>query len=127
MYPKELKYHKEHTWAEPLNGNAKIGITDFAQESLGDIVYIELPSVGDEVVADESLGEVESTKAVSKIYAPISGKVVAVNDNVVEAPETLNEDMYEEGWLIEIEVSDSGELENLMTADEYESYIAEKS
>lgn len=127
MYPKELKYHKEHTWAEVMNGNAKIGITDFAQESLGDIVYIELPSVGDEIVAEESLGEVESTKAVSKIYAPLSGKVIAVNDEVVEAPETINEDMYEDGWLVEIEMSDAGEFDNLMTAEAYESFIEEQS
>lgn len=127
MYPKEFKYHKEHTWAESLDGKAKIGITDFAQESLGDIVFVELPSVGDLIVADESLGEVESTKAVSKIYAPVSGKVVAVNEDVIEAPETINEDMYEEGWLVEVEMSDPDELDALMTAEEYESFIAEQS
>lgn len=126
MYPEEFKYHKEHTWAKVADNTVKIGITDYAQESLGDIVYVELPSVGDEVTADESLGEVESTKAVSKIYSPVSGEVVAVNDDVIDAPEKMNEDPHG-AWLVEVEMTDESGLDKLMDSDEYESFVAEQA
>lgn len=126
MYPEELKYHKEHTWAQVSDGTAKIGITDYAQESLGDIVYVELPSIGDEVTANEPLGEVESTKAVSKIYSPVAGTVTAINDDVVDAPEQMNEDPHG-AWLVEVEMSDESNLDKLMDSSEYESFIAEQA
>lgn len=126
MNPADIKYHKEHTWAKVENGKAKIGITDYAQDSLGDIVYVELPSEGDEVNAGQSLGEVESTKAVSKIYAPVSGKVVAVNEDAVDAPEKINEDAYG-SWLIEVEMSKIDELDELMNSDEYDNFIQEQA
>lgn len=123
MYPADLKYHNEHSWAKIEDGKAKIGITDYAQQSLGDIVYIELPSEGDDVSANDSIGEIESTKAVSKIYTPLSGTVVAVNESVVDAPETVNDDPYEKGWMIEVELSNPSEVDGLMDSAKYESTL----
>lgn len=124
--PKGLKYSKEHEWVATEDTVATVGITDHAQEQLGEIVYIELPSVGDKISKDDPFGVVESVKAVSDIYAPVSGKVLEVNDDLPENPEMINEDPYGDGWIIKIEMSDREELDDLMTAAEYEQYVAEE-
>jgi glycine cleavage system H protein len=126
-FPQDLKYTKEHEWARQQGGRVTVGITDFAQDALGDVVYVELPAVGDEVKRGESFGVVESTKAVSELYAPVSGKVVEVNDPLVEAPETVNEDPYEEGWMITIEASDPKELAELLDVKAYAAFVAEQA
>jgi glycine cleavage system H protein len=123
--PKELRYSKEHEWVSQEGSTAKIGITHFAQAELGDIVFVELPSVGDELKADEPFGSVESVKTVSELYAPISGKVVAVNEELEDSPEFVNESPYEKAWMVEIEPSNSSELENLMDSGAYEEMIKE--
>lgn len=123
--PKELRYSEEHEWVKTEGEQVRIGITDFAQSELGDIVFVELPEVGDEVTADEPFGSVESVKTVSELYAPISGKVVAVNEDLSDSPEFVNESPYEKAWMIVVEPSDSAELENLMTAEQYEEMVKE--
>lgn len=121
-----LKYSKEHEWVEVLKNNrVRIGITDFAQHSLGDIVFVELPEVDDEVSANSTFGSVESVKAVSDIYTPLSGKVVEVNTALEDAPESINDDPYNAGWIVVIELSDPAELDQLLTAEEYEAFIKE--
>jgi glycine cleavage system H protein len=122
--PKNLKYHREHDWVRIDGDTAVFGLTDYAQETLGDIVFIELPEVGTDVVAGSSYAEVESVKAVSDVYAPLSGSVLEVNDEVVDAPELINESPYEEGWLIKVRLSDPSEADDLMTADEYNELLA---
>jgi glycine cleavage system H protein len=124
--PDDLKYTKDHEWARQKGTRVLVGITDFAQDQLGDVVFVELPAVGDEVKRGESFGVVESTKAVSELFAPISGKVVEVNDPLVEAPENINEDPYEEGWMIAIEPSDPKELTELLDAKAYKSHVDEQ-
>lgn len=126
MNPKNLKYHKEHDWARIEGDVATLGVTDYAQESLGDIVYIELPEVGAEVSAGVSYAEIESVKAVSDVFAPVSGTVIEANDEVVDAPELINESPYEDGWLIKIKLSDPGEADDLMSAEAYEEMLAEQ-
>jgi glycine cleavage system H protein len=127
MYPQELKYEKEHEWVSADCDTAVVGITHFAQDQLGEVVYVDLPSVGDEVVAGETFGEVESVKSVSDLYVPVSGEIVKVNDALDDAPETINEDCYGDGWLIEVRLSDVSEVDLLMSADEYEKFVAEKA
>lgn len=117
--PKELKYSEEHEWARIEGERVTIGITDFAQSELGDIVFVELPEVGAEVETGEPFGSVESVKTVSELYAPVSGKVVAVNASLTEAPEKVNESPYEDGWMIVVEISDPAQLDQLWTADKY--------
>jgi glycine cleavage system H protein len=124
--PKNLKYHKEHDWARIEGDVATLGVTDYAQESLGDIVYIELPEVGAEVSAGTSYAEIESVKAVSDVFAPVSGTVIEANDEVVDAPELINESPYEDGWLIKVKLSDPGEADDLMSAEDYEEMLAEQ-
>jgi glycine cleavage system H protein len=124
--PKNLKYHREHDWARVEGDIAVFGLTSYAQETLGDIVYIELPEVGADVTAGSSYAEVESVKAVSDVYAPLSGSVVEVNEEVVDAPELINESPFDEGWLIKVKLSDPSEADDLMTADEYEELISEE-
>lgn len=126
MNPKNLKYHKEHDWARIEGDIAVLGVTDYAQEALGDIVYIELPEVGTEVAAGTTYAEIESVKAVTDVYAPLSGTIVETNEEVVDAPELINESPYEDGWLIKIKLSDPSELEELMSAEEYEQILAEQ-
>lgn len=126
MNPSNLKYHKEHDWARIEGDLAVFGITHYAQESLGDIVYIELPEVGAELTAGTSYAEVESVKAVSDVYAPLSGSVVEVNQEVIDAPELLNESPYEDGWLVKVKLSDSSEADELMSAADYEGMLAEQ-
>jgi glycine cleavage system H protein len=126
MYPSDLRYTKEHEWVRLQGGVATVGITDYAQDQLGDIVFVELPAIGDKVSKEDAFGVVESVKAVSDIYAPVSGKVLEVNDDLPENPEMLNEDAYGDGWIIKIEMSDPDELADLMNAAEYEEYVAEE-
>jgi glycine cleavage system H protein len=123
--PKELKYSEEHEWVKTEDGKVRIGITDFAQAELGDIVFVELPEVGDDIEADEPFGSVESVKTVSELYAPISGKVVEINEELEDSPEFVNESPYEKAWMIVVEPSDSSEVDNLMTAEQYEEMISE--
>ncbi|MDM5200409.1 glycine cleavage system protein GcvH [Fictibacillus enclensis] len=123
---KELRYSEEHEWVKVEEGNkVRIGITDFAQDELGDIVFVELPEVGDEIKADEPFGSVESVKTVSELYAPISGKVVEINEELDDSPELVNESAYEKAWMIVVEASDLSETENLMSAEQYEEMTKE--
>jgi glycine cleavage system H protein len=123
--PKELRYSEEHEWVKLEGETVRVGITHFAQSELGDIVFVELPEVGDEVTADEPFGSVESVKTVSELYAPLSGKVVAVNEDLSDSPEFVNESPYEKAWMIVVEPSNSSEIDNLMTAEQYEAMIKE--
>lgn len=121
--PAELRYSSEHEWARRLDDGSRVrvGITDFAQDALGDVVYVDLPTVGTQVKAAESVGELESTKSVSEMYAPVTGVVVAVNEALVDNPQLINEDPYGEGWLIEIEASDLADLDGLLDDAAYRS------
>ncbi len=128
MNPEDLKYHKEHTWVRlKKKKKAVIGITDYAQEALGDIVYIDLPEVDAFVEADSEIAEIESTKATSSIIAPVSGTIIEVNEKLIDNPELINEDPYGKGWIAIIEMSDLSELDDLMDADEYEAYLEEEA
>jgi glycine cleavage system H protein len=124
--PEDLKYSREHEWARLENETIVVGITDYAQESLGEIVYVELPEEGSQVSRAEAFGVVESTKAVSDLYAPVSGTVIEVNDTLLDNPELINEDPYEDGWMIRIAISDNRDLEKLMDAAEYAKFIEEE-
>lgn len=123
-YPGDLRYHPEHDWVRTEGDEAVFGITWYAQDALGEVVYYEPPAVGSAVAKDSSYGELESVKAVSDIYAPASGEVVAVNDAVQQRPEVVNEDPYGEGWLIRVRLSDPAELDALMDEPAYRSYLA---
>ena len=123
--PEELRYTPDHEWVRAEEGGARIGITDFAQDALGDVVYVELPTVGTTVAKGETIGEVESTKSVSEVYAPVSGEVVAVNGELAAAPQRLNEDPYGDGWICTIAASAPGELDSLLSADDYRALTAE--
>jgi len=125
-FPEDLKYTREHEWCRIQGGVAVVGITDHAQDQLGDIVYVELPDVGDEVKKGETFGVVESTKAVSDLFAPVSGKVVEVNDPLGDAPETINDDPYEEGWLIKVELAAPAEAQELLDAAGYRKFVEEE-
>lgn len=125
-FPDDLKYTKEHEWVRVAGNVATIGITDYAQEQLGDIVYLEFPEEGEAVTKGDGFGVVESVKAVSDLYAPISGEVVEVNDPLKEAPETLNEDPHGEGWLVRVEMSNTEELDELLTSKAYQAYLKEE-
>jgi len=122
--PQELRYTKEHEWISGTGPIVKVGITDFAQAALGDIVYIQLPKVGDTVKADAVCGEVESTKSVSEIYSPLSGKIVSVNESLNSQPEIINGDPYGSGWICEIEVADVAAINGLLTAQQYAEITA---
>ena len=124
MYPEDLKYTAEHEWARATDTVVRIGITDYAQEALGDIVYVSLPETGSDLVAGQVFGEVESTKSVSDLYAPVSGTVVARNDQLDARPELINADPYGEGWVVEVEVSDTAALDALMDASAYQASIS---
>src|ERR1051326_4125312 len=123
-YPDELKYHEEHDWARIEGDEAVLGITWFAADALGELVHFEPPEVGSSVTKDQSYGEVESVKAVSDVIAPLSGEVLAVNDQVVDAPETVNEDPYGNGWLIRIRLADSGETDALLDVEAYRQVLS---
>jgi len=124
MYPENLRYTKEHEWVQIAGEVGIVGITDHAQEELGDIVYVDLPKVGTRVEKGKPLGSVESVKAVSDIFAPVSGEVIEVNDVLTNKPETLNEDPHGAGWLVKIKLSVSGEIQQLLSAEDYQKYIA---
>ncbi|MFC0013672.1 MULTISPECIES: glycine cleavage system protein GcvH [Allobacillus] len=124
--PKELSYSKEHEWVKNEDGKVRIGITEFAQDELGDIVFVELPEVGDELELDEPFGSVESVKTVSELYAPVSGKVVEVNEELEDSPELVNESPYEQAWMVVVELDDASQLEELMDADAYQKMTEEE-
>ena len=124
MNPENLRYSREHEWVRVGDdGVATVGITHFAQDELGDVVFVELPDVGDEVVQFEKMGEIESVKAVSDLYSPVSGSVVERNDALTDAPELVNDSPYEDGWMLRVEVSDSSEADGLLSAGEYEAFL----
>jgi glycine cleavage system H protein len=123
--PSELRYTKEHEWVRLRGDVATVGITDYAQGELGDIVFVELPQVGDSVTKDESFGTIEAVKAVSDLYAPLSGEVIEINEALDETPETINNSPYEDGWMIKINPSDPSETDDLLSADDYKKLIAE--
>ncbi|MFF0268638.1 glycine cleavage system protein GcvH [Kribbella sp. NPDC004536] len=124
MYPEDLKYTAEHEWVKAgEEGPVRIGITDYAQDQLGDIVYVQLPEVGSTVRAGDACGELESTKSVSDLYAPVNGTVTAVNEALADQPELINTDPYGEGWLLDIDVEDAAEVAALMDADAYQGQL----
>jgi glycine cleavage system H protein len=125
-YPDALKYHAEHDWARLEGSEATLGITWFAQDSLGELVHFEPPEAGATIAKDSAYGEVESVKAVSDLISPLSGEVIDVNQKVVDAPETVNEDPYGEGWLVRIRLSDPGEADTLLDADAYKQILEEQ-
>jgi glycine cleavage system H protein len=123
QYPADRKYSREHEWITVNGDRAQVGITDYAQDSLGDVVYVQLPDVGLEVVANASCAEVESTKSVSEIYSPVSGQITAVNEALNDRPELLNQDPYGEGWIFAITLADPAELDALMDAAAYQQLV----
>lgn len=123
-YPEDLLYHREHDWARVEGDTATFGITWYAQDQLGEVVFFEPPEVGSEVTKDEPYAEVESVKAVSDVYAPLSGEVIEVNQEVGENPETINDDPYGEGWLVKVRLSDPSEIDDLLDADAYRALLA---
>ena len=125
MYPDDLKYAHDHEWARSEGDRATIGITDYAQEQLSDVVYVDLPPVGTAVTGGEPFGEVESIKSLSDLYSPVSGRIVGRNDVLDKRPELINSDPWGQGWLIVVEMSDPGELDQLMDADAYSEMVAE--
>jgi glycine cleavage system H protein len=122
--PDDRKYSKEHEWVKPDGDTARIGITDYAQEQLGDVVYVDLPEAGSPITQFDKMGEIESVKAVSDLFSPVSGGVLATNHAVVEKPELVNSDPHGEGWLIEVRLKDAAELDNLLFAADYDAFIA---
>jgi glycine cleavage system H protein len=121
--PTDLRYSREHEWVRVNGSIARIGITDFAQDSLGDVVFVQLPDVGVDIVAGASASEIESTKSVSDVYVPVSGSVHAVNDALTDTPELVNSDPYGEGWILEVALSDSSELDGLLDAEAYQAFV----
>lgn len=126
-YPSDLRYDKEHEWVRAEGDVVVIGISDFAQDQLGEVVYVDLPAVGDTVTAGDTFGEVESVKSVSELFSPVSGEVVKVNDELDGAPEAVNEDAYGTGWMIEVKLADPSELDGLMSSGEYQDFIASEA
>ena len=126
-FPDDLRYSQEHEWVRLSGKIATIGITEYAQDQLGDIVMVEFPAEGSMITKDETFGVVESVKSVSDCFAPVSGKVIEVNEPLSDSPAIVNEDCYGEGWLIKVEVASSAELEGLMTAKEYQTFLKEES
>jgi glycine cleavage system H protein len=125
VYPDDLKYTREHEWIRFDGSTARVGITSFAQEALGDIVFVSLPDVGSALAAGESFGEVESTKSVSEIYAPVAGEVTARNEALAGAPELVNSDPYGEGWLVELSLTQTEGIEGLLDVEEYKAHVKE--
>jgi glycine cleavage system H protein len=121
--PDQLRYSSDHEWLSRDGSRVRIGITDYAQDSLGDVVFVQLPTVGETFAAGDSIGEIESTKSVSDVYAPVSGSVVAINDALADSPQLLNEDPYGEGWICEIELSDPAQVDGLLDAAAYGGLI----
>lgn len=123
MHPDDLRYHKEHTWLKVRGNKAIVGITSYAEDALGEIIYIDLPDVEMEVEADEEFAEIESTKATFSVISPVNGVVMEVNEDLSESPEIINEDPYGKGWIAVIEIEDDSGLDNLMDATEYDIYL----
>ncbi|WP_136716243.1 glycine cleavage system protein GcvH [Halorientalis salina] len=122
--PEDCRYLDSHEWARSEDGTVRVGISDFAQDELGDVVFVELPSEGEEITKGDDFGVVESIKAVSDLYAPISGTVTAINDDLVDAPELVNDDPYGDGWMLEVDIDDESELDALLSPEEYGDQIA---
>ncbi len=122
-FPKGLKYNSEHIWVKANGDNALIGVTDYAQDQLGDIIYVDLPETGYELEQNESFGTIESAKSVSELYAPVSGHVISVNDALKDEPELVNEEPYDSGWLLKVKLTNEDELNDLMDQNTYEAYI----
>lgn len=127
MNPEDLKYHKEHTWVKVSGKKATIGITDYAQDALGDIVYIDLPEPDATIDVNSELAEIESTKSTSSVISPVSGTVIEINEDLSESPEIINEEPYGKGWIAILEMDDDSELDDLMDAADYEKYIEEEA
>lgn len=127
LIPEDLKYHKEHTWVKVNGKKATIGITDYAQDQLGDIVYIDLPDPDTEIEKDAEFTEIESTKATSPVIAPVSGIILEVNEDLDETPEIINEDPYGKGWIVVVELTNPTEIDDLMDASDYERYLEEEA
>ncbi len=127
MIPDDLRYSADHEWVKVEGKQAVIGITDYAQQELGDIVYLELPDVGTEVVVEEEVTEIESTKTTSPVLAPVSGKIIEINEELKESPQLINEDPYGKGWIATLKMTNPDDLDSLMSAKEYEEYITEGS
>ncbi|MFQ5736351.1 MAG: glycine cleavage system protein GcvH [Thermodesulfobacteriota bacterium] len=125
-FPKDLKYTKEHEWVKVEGNTVTVGITDYAQDSLGDVVYVELPQEGGSVTKNEPFGVVESVKAVSDLYSPVSGNVTEVNDAIIDSPEAINDDPYGDAWMIKVEISSTDDLEDLLDEEEYQGFIEEE-
>jgi len=127
MHPEDIRYHKEHTWVRVSGNKGTIGITDYAQDALGDIVYVELPEVDSSVEASTEITEIESTKSTSSVISPVSGRVIEVNEELSETPEIINEDPYEKGWIAVIELDNPAEIDDLLDAAEYGKLVDEES
>lgn len=127
MYPEELKYSKEHEWVKVNDGSAVVGITEYAQDQLGDVVYVELPEVGAQVIQFEVCGTIESVKTVSDLYSPVSGEVIQINEELDDTPELINNEPYGTGWILEIKMNDPSELEQLLSSSTYEEFIQQLS
>src|SRR5699024_5036438 len=125
--PKDLFYTEDHEWVKKEDGKVRIGITDFAQDELGDIVFVELPEEGDELEADEPFGSVESVKTVSELYAPLSGKIVEVNEELEDSPEFVNESPYDKAWMVVVEPSNESDVDQLLSAEQYEEAVNKES
>jgi glycine cleavage system H protein len=125
-FPKDLKYSKEHEWIKVEGDSVVVGITDYAQDSLGDVVYVELPQEGGPVTKNEPFGVVESVKAVSDLYSPVSGTVAEVNDSIIDNPEVINEDPYGDAWMLKVELASSDDLDDLLSSEDYQQFIEEE-
>jgi glycine cleavage system H protein len=125
-YPEDLHYTRDHEWLRVEKDRGRVGITDFAQQALGDVVYVELPKVGDKFSAGEPFGSVESVKSVNELFIPVSGQVLEVNEALADAPELVNTDPYKDGWMITIKITDESEVDSLLSASEYEDFIREQ-
>lgn len=125
--PEDLRFDKEHEWLRVEGDVATVGISEYAQDQLGEVVYLDLPSVGDSLIAGETFGEIESVKSVSELYSPVSGEVVEVNEDIDGAPETVNSDPYGAGWMVKVRLADPSQLDSLMSAEEYESFVANEA
>jgi glycine cleavage system H protein len=125
-FPQELKYSKEHEWLKIDGNTVTIGITDYAQDSLGDVVYVELPQEGTAMVKGETFGVIESVKAVSDLYSPVSGNIVEVNDSIIDNPDVVNEEPYGDAWMLKVELSSAEELDELLSPEDYKQYVEEE-
>ncbi len=126
-YPENLQYTKDHEWLRVNGNDGTIGITDFAQNALGDVVYVELPKVGDKFEQGDPFGSVESVKSVSELFIPVSGEVTAINEKLLDEPELVNSSPYQDGWMIQLKIKDAGEIDSLLSALEYEDFVKSQS